>query len=373
MTATLQLTEDLIRIPSITPKDEGCLDLIIPRLEKLGFTIELFPCEDAINLWARLGDATPLVCLAGHTDVVATGDLAAWTSHPFKPEIRDGMLYGRGAADMKSGLAAMIVAVEEYLAHNKPNGSIAFLITSAEEGPSHLGTPVVIDALEQRGEKIDYCIVGEPSSSKQFGDTIKNGRRGSLTGQLVVQGKQGHIAYPHLAENPIHSVLKALDELVNIEWDQGNNYFEPTSLQISNLNSGTGQGNVIPGTLQCDFNFRYSPEVTAEQLTQKTLALLDAHKLNYDIEWTHFGNAFLTEEGKLTKICQQVVKNITGITPKLSTGGGTSDARYIAPTGAEVIELGVINKTIHQVNECASVNDIDQLKQVYLSMLQQLC
>ncbi len=374
MSAVLALTQQLIRIPSITPEDKGCLDIIAARLKKLGFTIEFFPCQKANNLWARRGTTGPVFCFAGHTDVVATGPLEQWQSPPFEPTIRDGYLYGRGAADMKSGVAAFIIAIENFLqVHPNHHGSIALLITSAEEGPSELGTPVVIKALEARGEKINYCIVGEPSSQNQLGDTIKNGRRGSMHGKLTVHGKQGHIAYPHLATNPIHAASKAIAELIALEWDKGNEYFQPTQLQFYEIQAGTGAGNVIPGVLTCGFNFRFSPEVSAPQLQQRVQAVLTAQQLKYDISWELSGMPFLTKVGKLVNACQDVIEAQLGIKTTLSTSGGTSDGRFIAPTGAEVVELGVSNATIHQINECVALTELEQLVKLYDGILIKMC
>lgn len=373
MTQVLELTKQLIRQPSITPEDAGCLELVIPRLQKLGFNIELFPAANAQNLWARIGTQKPLVCFLGHTDVVATGPLDQWTSPPFSPEIRDGYLYGRGACDMKAGVAAMIVAIENFLQKNpQPVGSIAVLLSSSEEGDSSIGTPVVVDALEIRGEKIDYCITGEPSSDKTLGDIIRPGRRGSLNGQLTIYGKQGHVAFPHNADNAIHKSLAALHELTQTKWDNGHPNFPATSFQISNLHAGTGANNVIPGELTCEFNFRFSPASTAESLEQQVVKILDAHHLKYKIDWSLSGNPFFTSPGKLSTVTQQVLQEVLNITPILSTGGGTSDGRFIAPTGAQVIEIGVSNQTAHQINERVKVDDLEKLVLVYEKILEQL-
>lgn len=373
MTRVLDLTRQLIRQSSITPQDAGCLDLIIPCLKKLGFTIELFPAGAAQNLWARYGSQKPLVCFLGHTDVVATGPLDHWCSPPFSPEIRDGYLYGRGACDMKAGVAAMIVAIEKFFANNpNPTGSIAVLLSSAEEGDSSIGTPVVVDALEKRGEKIDYCIVGEPSSDKVLGDTVRIGRRGSLNAVLTIYGKQGHVAFPHNADNAIHKSFAALQQLIQTTWNQGHPDFPSTSLQISNIQAGTGANNVIPGELTCEFNFRFSPASTEESLKQHVIKILDAHHLKYKIDWSLSGNPFFTAAGKLSAVTQQVLHDVLNITPMLSTGGGTSDGRFIAPTGAQVIEIGVSNQTAHQINERVKVDDLEKLVTVYEKILEQL-
>lgn len=372
-TAVLDLTKDLISRQSVTPEDAGCQQLMAQRLEALGFTIESMFFEDTLNLWARRGQGKPLFCFAGHTDVVPTGPLEQWTSPPFQPEIRDGMLYGRGAADMKGSLAAMVVATERFLATNPElTGDIAFLITSDEEGPFINGTKRVIEVLESRQEKIKWCLVGEPSSSKQLGDVIKNGRRGSLTGYLTVKGIQGHVAYPHLVDNPIHKAAPALAELAQTVWDQGNAYFPATSFQISNIHAGTGATNVVPGDVQLTFNFRYSTEVTAEQLQQRVLAILDQHGLNYSIDWVFNGLPFLTDSGELVASAVFAVQQVKGFAPSLETSGGTSDGRFIAPTGAQVLELGPCNGTIHKINECVAVADLEPLADMYQHILQQL-
>lgn len=373
MTPVIALAKALIERPSVTPEDAGCQTLMIERLKALGFNIEPMIFEDTTNLWARKGTEAPLMVFAGHTDVVPPGDHSQWQSAPFTPEIRDGYLYGRGAADMKGSLACMVVAVERFLAET-PNhkGSIAFLITSDEEGPFINGTTRVVDTLEARHEKMDYCIVGEPSSTAQIGDVIKNGRRGSITGDLTVQGVQGHVAYPHLAKNPIHSALAALDELAQKVWDQGNAYFPPTSFQIANIQSGTGASNVIPGEMQVQFNFRFSTELTAEQIRQQTQAILDKHDVNYDLKWTLSGHPFLTDKGTLLDAVVTSVEQITQRTPQLLTTGGTSDGRFIAQTGAQVIELGPINATIHKVDECVNVADLEILTDIYQRVLDNL-
>jgi len=373
MTATLDLAIDLIRRPSITPKDEGCQDVLIQRLEALGFKAEKLRFEDVDNLWLRRGDSGPLFCFAGHTDVVPPGPLEKWDSPPFAPEIRDGMLYGRGAADMKGSIAAMTTAVERFIAaHPEHNGSIAFLITSDEEGPSINGTVKVVEVLEARNEKIDWCLVGEPSSTGKVGDVIKNGRRGSLSGTLTVYGRQGHVAYPHLAENPIHRLAPALAELAAQEWDQGNEFFPPTTFQVSNLNAGTGANNVIPGEAVALFNFRFSTETTEAELKQRVHEILDRHGLHYDLEWTLSGHPFLTPEGELVEAAVAAIREQTGTDTELSTAGGTSDGRFIAPTGAQVLELGPLNATIHQRNEHVRVEDLDTLSAIYEGILERL-
>jgi len=373
MSATLELTLDLIRRPSVTPLDADCQTIMAERLAAIGFQIEHLRFDDVDNLWARRGTTSPVLCFAGHTDVVPTGNLERWASHPFAPEIREGKLYGRGTADMKSALAAMVVACERFVAeHPDHHGSIAFLITSDEEGPSINGTVKVIETLEARHEKITWCLVGEPSSSEQLGDVIKNGRRGSLNGKISILGKQGHVAYPHLARNPIHLALPALTELSLAEWDQGNAFFPATTFQISNIQSGTGATNVIPATVEALFNFRFSTEVTAEQLKQRTHEILDRHGLQYELQWTLSGQPFLTAEGELVAAAQQAIRSVTGLETELSTSGGTSDGRFIAPTGAQVLELGVLNASIHQIDEHVNVADLDPLTDIYQQILVQL-
>jgi len=373
MSATFDLACDLISRPSVTPDDMGCQEVMIQRLEAIGFTIERLRFDDVDNFWARRGTAAPVFAFAGHTDVVPTGPKDQWHSDPFKPEVRDGLLYGRGAADMKGSLAAMVTACERFVAeHSDHKGSIAFLITSDEEGPSINGTVKVVEHLEARGEKIDWCLVGEPTSTDQVGDIIKNGRRGSLGCQLTVHGVQGHIAYPHLAKNPIHLFAPALTELSNIEWDQGNDYFPATSFQVSNINGGTGATNVIPGDLHVIFNFRFSTEVTEQQLRDGVEAVLDKHQLNYTINWTLSGNPFLTPPGALVNATVDAIKDATGIDAELSTSGGTSDGRFIAPTGSQVIELGPRNDTIHKINECVNAKDLDKLSVIYERVLEKL-
>ncbi|WP_394205417.1 succinyl-diaminopimelate desuccinylase [Shewanella waksmanii] len=369
----LKLAQDLISRPSVTPLDEGCQELMADRLKQIGFDIESMVFEDTTNMWARRGNDGPLFCFAGHTDVVPTGDLNRWHTPPFDPVVIDGYLHGRGAADMKGSLAAMVVATERFIAnHPDHNGSIAFLITSDEEGPFINGTTRVIDTLEARNEKITWSLVGEPSSTHKLGDIVKNGRRGSLTGNLTVKGVQGHVAYPHLAENPIHKAAPALDELARMKWDNGNEFFPPTSFQIANINGGTGASNVIPGSLEVMFNFRYSTEVTAEILIQRVLNILDAHGLDYDISWIYNGLPFLTGEGPLLEATKEAIAEITGTETDPQTSGGTSDGRFIAPTGAQVIELGPVNATIHKVNECVKVADLALLARCYERILEKL-
>ncbi|MDU0111822.1 succinyl-diaminopimelate desuccinylase [Psychrosphaera aquimarina] len=371
LSETVELAKALISKESVTPEDAGCQQLMASRLEKLGFNIESLFYVDTLNMWARKGTQDPVFCFAGHTDVVPTGDVAKWTTPPFEPTIKDGMLYGRGAADMKGSLAAMVVATENFVKkHPDHKGSIAYLITSDEEGPFINGTMKVIDTLEKRNEKITWCLVGEPSSTNYCGDIVKNGRRGSLTGDLTINGVQGHVAYPHLADNPVHNVAHALFELTEIKWDEGNDYFPPTSFQISNINGGTGAGNVIPGELDIMFNFRYSTEVTAEQLVETVENLFDKHELNYKLDWTFNGLPFLTDTGTFIDAVSGAIKDVTGKDPILSTSGGTSDGRFIAPTGAQVIELGPCNATIHKLNECVGVDELDQLTLMYEKILE---
>ena len=384
--ATLDLSIALLERPSVTPDDDGCQDILSARLEQAGFDCEFMyfgerdktgEHAEVKNLWARRGTADPVICFAGHTDVVPTGDVDNWTYPPFTPTLKDGYLWARGAADMKTGIAAFTVAAEQFVKnHPEHNGSIAFLITSAEEGPSINGTVRVIETLEARNEKITYCLVGEPSSTDTLGDIIKNGRRGSLGAVLTVTGKQGHVAYPHLASNPIHAATSALAELTAATWDAGNDYFPATSLQISNINGGTGATNVIPETLEVIFNFRFSTETTEDELKAKTHAIFDKHfkdsKASYDIDWKLSGQPFLTPEGKLVSACQQAIKKVTDIDTTLSTSGGTSDGRFIAPTGAQVVELGVRNATIHQVDEKVEVGDLGKLAQIYEGILEHL-
>ncbi|AZQ84185.1 succinyl-diaminopimelate desuccinylase [Colwellia sp. Arc7-635] len=368
--STISLAQALIERPSVTPEDFGCQQLMAERLAALGFNNESMVFEDTTNLWSRRGNSGPVFCFAGHTDVVPAGNLESWNTPPFEPVISDGMLYGRGAADMKGSLAAMIVATERFVA-DYPNhqGSIAFLITSDEEGPFINGTTRVIDTLEARNEKIDYCIVGEPSSTSKLGDVVKNGRRGSITGELHIHGKQGHVAYPEHVINPIHQAMPVLAQLSEMHWDNGNDYFPPTSFQLSNIESGTGATNVVPGHLTAIFNLRYSTELTAEMIVEKVEALLTQQQLNYELNWTFNGQPFITEPSTLVDSVVQAIETCCDISPELSTSGGTSDGRFIAPTGAQVIELGPCNATIHQVNECVAVDDLILLTDVYYQTL----
>ncbi|MES2217868.1 MAG: succinyl-diaminopimelate desuccinylase [Pseudomonadota bacterium] len=373
MSPTLELAKKLISRPSITPDDEGCQKIISERLARANFKIESLRFGEVDNLWARYGDQAPLLVFAGHTDVVPTGPLDKWQSPPFEPEIRGDLLFGRGACDMKSGLAAMIVAAEKFV-RDQPDfkGSIAFLITSDEEGASIDGTKKVVAVLEQRREKIDYCIVGEASSEQLLGDQIRVGRRGSLHGKLIIHGKQSHIAYPELADNPIHNCFMALQALAKEKWDEGNEFFPPTSFQISNIHSGTGALNVIPGALEVRFNFRYSTAVTADELEARVTKILQQHKLKFDLQWDLSGLPFLTRQGKLVSASQQAIKAITSLDTRLTTGGGTSDGRFIAPTGAEVVEIGPCNASAHQVDEHVNVKDLERLAGIYLQVLETL-
>ena len=371
--ATLTLAQELIRRPSVSPEDHGCLQVIGQRLEAVGFRVERMPFGPVENLWARHGNARPVLCFAGHTDVVPTGPREEWQTDPFEPMVRDGLLYGRGAADMKSGLAAMVTASERFVAaHPNHGGSLAFLLTSDEEGPSVDGTRRVVETLEARGEKIDWCVVGEPSSTDALGDMVKIGRRGSLSGKLTVHGIQGHIAYPHLADNPVHALAPALAELASRVWDKGNDFFQPTSFQVSNINAGTGAPNVIPGELRARFNIRFSTEQTVEKLQQTVTEILNRHKVNYTLEWFVSGLPFFTPPGDLSAAVERVVKANTELKPQLSTTDGTSDGRFIAPTGAQVVELGVINATIHKVNEHVRVADMDALSKIYEQVMKAL-
>ncbi|WP_062267580.1 succinyl-diaminopimelate desuccinylase [Endozoicomonas arenosclerae] len=374
MTPTIELAIDLIQRPSVTPEDEGCQDLMISRLEPLGFKVEKLRFGEVENIWLRRGDSAPVLAFAGHTDVVPTGPVEKWDNPPFSPCVdENGMLLGRGAADMKGSLAAMVTACEAFVAENPDHkGSVAFLITSDEEGPAKNGTVKVIEHLEARNEKIDWCIVGEPSSTHQVGDIIKNGRRGSMHGHLVIRGIQGHVAYPHLARNPVHEVALALSELTGEEWDQGNDFFPPTSFQIWHIHAGEGASNVIPGKCEVNFNFRFSPEVTDKELQERVLTILDQHGLEYDIEWHVSGQPFLTRPGALVNAAKESIKAETGIDSELSTSGGTSDGRFIAPTGAQVVELGPVNATIHKVNECVKASDLDDLSRIYQGILKRL-
>ncbi len=367
---TLKLAKDLISRPSVTPEDAGCQTLMGSRLQAVGFNVEHLRFDDTDNFWARRGTTGPVLAFAGHTDVVPTGPLDKWDNHPFEPKVIDGFLHGRGAADMKGSLAAFLTATERFVAkYPDHKGSIAYLITSDEEGPAVNGTVKVVEHLEARGEKMDWCLVGEPSSTEKVGDVIKNGRRGSLGGRLVVKGIQGHVAYPHLAENPVHKAAPALAELAAIEWDQGNDHFPPTTFQISNINAGTGATNVIPGEVEVIFNFRFSTESTAEGLQKRVEEILDRHQLNYNVDWNLSGQPFLTPEGELVNAACQAIKSVAGYETELSTSGGTSDGRFIAPTGAQVLELGPLNATIHKVNECVSAADLDTLSDIYEQIL----
>jgi succinyl-diaminopimelate desuccinylase len=373
MSKTLELAIDLISRASVTPNDAGCQILIAERLKKLGFTIEHLRFGEVDNLWARHGEAQPLFVFAGHTDVVPTGPIENWRFPPFEPTIDNGFLYGRGAADMKSSIAAMLTACERFITeHPQHKGSIALLITSDEEGPGIDGTVKVIEHLQAKGEKIDWCLVGEPSSTDKLCDVVKNGRRGSLGGTLTIQGLQGHVAYPHLAENPIHKAAPVLKILCETEWDQGNEFFPPTSFQISNIKAGTGADNVIPGELEIMFNFRYSTEVTHTQLQQQVTNLLNEYGLKYNLAWRHSGFPFLTQPAELVAATVKSIYNVCGYEPTLSTTGGTSDGRFIAPTGAQVIEVGPLNATIHKVNECVNVEDLDNLSKIYQGIIEQL-
>jgi succinyl-diaminopimelate desuccinylase len=373
MSRTLDLTVDLMARASVTPADEGCQDVMIARLAALGFEVEKLTYGSVENFWARRGATAPVLCFAGHTDVVPTGPLEEWQTKPFSPTVRDGVLYGRGAADMKSGLAAMVTAAEEFVTtHPAHRGTIAFLITSDEEGPSVDGTKRVVETLLARGERIDWCIVGEPSSETVLGDTIKIGRRGSLSGRLTVHGVQGHIAYPHLAVNPIHTLAPALAELTSREWDQGNEHFQPTTFQVSNLSAGTGAPNVIPGELKARFNLRYSPVQTLDQLKHTVEDILRRHNVNFTLEWYVSGEPFYTPPGALSDAVCQAVAAITGKPPQFSTGGGTSDGRFIAALGAQIVELGVINSSIHKVNEQVRAADIDDLHRMFVGVMEQL-
>ena len=370
MSATLELAKSLISRASVTPDDNGCQALMINRLEKIGFTIYPLKFGDVDNFWAVHGNNGPIFSFAGHTDVVPAGDDDAWESNPFEPTIKNGMLYGRGAADMKGSLASMVVATENFIKKNpNHNGIIAFLITSDEEGVAINGTAKVMDFLKDSNQKIDFCLVGEPSSTAILGDVIKNGRRGSLNACLRVKGKQGHIAYPLLADNPIHLVTPALNQLCNEQWDNGNDYFPATSFQISNIHSGDKVTNVIPGEVEVMFNFRYSTETTKEELQKRVNDILDSHKLNYFVEWSHSGYPFLTPKGELVSACVDAIEKIKAIKPELSTSGGTSDGRFIAQEGTQVVELGPNNSTIHQVNESVSVQDLEDLSKIYSQVL----
>ncbi|ODT73501.1 MAG: succinyl-diaminopimelate desuccinylase [Nitrosomonadales bacterium SCN 54-20] len=370
---TLALAQILIARRSPTPFDNGCQEILIDRLEKMGFNIERIRCGEVDNLWARRGAEAPLICFAGHTDVVPTGPLEKWESDPFDPVTRNGRLYGRGAADMKGSIAAFITSIEAFVAeHPDHNGSIALLITSDEEGIAVDGTVRVVEVLKARNELIDYCIVGEPTSVDKLGDMIKNGRRGSLSGTLTVKGIQGHIAYPHLAKNPIHLAAPAIAELANTKWDEGNEYFPPTTWQISNMNGGTGATNVIPGEVTVLFNFRFSTASTIESLKARVHEILDRHNLEYDLQWENSGKPYLTPRGGLVDAVNAAIHTVTGIEPELSTSGGTSDGRFIADICPQVVELGPRNATIHKINEYVEVSDLDQLPQIYQLTMESL-
>ncbi|RZI42283.1 succinyl-diaminopimelate desuccinylase [Herbaspirillum sp. HC18] len=373
MSKTLALTEELISLSSVTPDDKGCQRRLAELLEPLGFKCESIEAGGVTNLWARKGTAQPLVVFAGHTDVVPTGPLDQWHSDPFVPTQRGGKLYGRGAADMKTSIAAMVVAVEEFTAaHPNHNGSIAFLLTSDEEGPATHGTVIVCDMLKERGEKLDYCIVGEPTSTDKLGDVIKNGRRGSMSGKLTIKGVQGHIAYPQMARNPIHLAAPALAELAAEKWDDGNEYYSPTSWQMSNIHAGTGATNVIPGEVVVDFNFRFSTASTADGLQQRVHAILNKYDFEYDLKWTISGYPFLTPRGKLSDAITSAIKAETGVDADLSTTGGTSDGRFIARICPQVIEFGPLNGSIHKIDEHVELRDIDPLKNIYRRTLENL-
>lgn len=370
---TLSLTKQLIARTSVTPDDAGCQQIMIERLQQLGFSVTNLRFEDVDNFWAIRGDQGPILCFAGHTDVVPTGPVENWRSPPFEPTAADGQLYGRGAADMKGSLAAMVVAVEQFIAeHPNHQGRIAFLITSDEEGVAKNGTVKVVEWLQQQGITPEYCLVGEPSSTTVCGDTIKNGRRGSLGAKLRIVGQQGHVAYPHLASNPIHKVAPALTDLCQEEWDQGNEFFPATSFQISNINGGTGATNVIPGELNLVFNFRFSTQVTDQQLRERTAAILDRHGLDYQLEWALSGQPFLTPAGELVDAAVASIKQTRGLDTQLSTAGGTSDGRFIAPMGTQVLELGPVNASIHQVDENVSIQDLELLTEMYQRVLENL-
>ena len=373
MSETLKLAMDLIARPSVTPRDEGCQEIMIARLEKIGFQIDRLPFGEVHNFWAQRGKAAPLVVFAGHTDVVPTGPLEAWTSDPFRPQIREGFLYGRGAADMKGSLAAVITAIEAFVARQpKHAGAIGLLITSDEEGPAVDGTVKVVDWLKAGGRKIDFCIVGEPSCQKTLGDVIKIGRRGSLNGRLTVHGVQGHIAYPQPGHNPIHAFAPALNTLVGLEWDRGNEFFPPTSFQVSNIQAGTGAENVTPGQLSAAFNFRFSTAVTEAELRQRVEQVLAASGVRYDLNWNLSGLPFFTGKGQLVQALSQAVRDTLGQNPDLSTSGGTSDGRFIAAPGTEVAEFGPLNATIHRIDECVAIADLESLSQVYTRTLERL-
>ena len=372
MSATLDLAKQLIELPSVTPEDKGCQEIIAKRLEKLGFKIEHLPFENVSNLWAQLGNEGPLFIFAGHTDVVPAGPLDEWSFDPFTAQVHDGFLYGRGAADMKSSLAAMITATERFLEDHKLKSRLGFLISSDEEGQAINGTRKVVETLLNRSIQIDYCLVGEPSSSISLGDTIKIGRRGSLNCKLNIIGIKGHIAYPHLASNPIHAALPALKKLMEMEWDTGNEVFPPTSFQISNIHAGVGTDNVIPGSMEIDFNLRFSTEIDAETIKKVVIETLDQDEINYETQWHLSGEPFLTTKLELIDVVTESVTEVTGITPQQSTSGGTSDGRFISPAGAQVVEFGPCNATIHKIDECIEIKDIELLSCVYETILRKL-
>lgn len=370
---TLSLAKQLISRHSLTPTDDGCIDIIGARIAPLGFNLEKMPHGDVDNLWARRGNASPVICFAGHTDVVPTGPVKEWDSDPFTPTVRDGLLYGRGASDMKGSLAAFVTAIEKFVAeHPQHRGSIAMLLTSDEEGVAVDGTARVVETLQERNEKLDYCIVGEPTCVAKTGDTIKNGRRGSLSCTLIVKGVQGHIAYPHLAKNPVHLVAPTIAELASTTWDNGNEFFPPTSWQISNIQAGTGATNVIPGSVNIQFNFRFSTASTEDALKQKVRTILDSHGLEYELEWESSGKPYLTSRGDLVDTASAAIKQVLGLDTELSTSGGSSDGRFIADICPQVIELGPLNATIHKINECVAVADLDALSEIYYFTLVRL-
>ena len=369
----IALTKALIARPSVTPKDADCQTMMIERLQAIGFQCESLRFGEVDNFWATRGETGPTLVFAGHTDVVPTGPEASWDTAPFDPIEKDGYLFGRGAADMKASLAAMVVAAEAFIAgHPDHSGRLGFLITADEEGPAVDGTTKVVETLRNRGEKLDWCVVGEPSSVDQLGDTIKNGRRGSLNGVITVRGIQGHIAYPHLADNPIHHAFAALNALADEAWDQGNDFFDPTSLQFSNINAGTGATNVIPGELTAVFNIRFSTEITDVELRRRCESILRAHQLHFDIEWSLSGNPFLTEPGALVQAVSESIEEVVGVTTELSTSGGTSDGRFIATLGTQIVELGPINASIHQRNEHVKIDDIPKLTKIYHGIMVRL-
>jgi succinyl-diaminopimelate desuccinylase len=369
----LDLTQQLIARRSVSPEDAGCLDIVMTILKPLGFDCEIIASNGTTNLWARRGKAAPLVCFAGHTDVVPTGPVENWQIDPFTPTVKDGVLYGRGASDMKSSIAAFVLALKEFVtAHPDHPGSLAVMFTSDEEGPATDGTVKVVEALARRGEKPDYCVVGEPTSVKQLGDMIKNGRRGSLSGVLTVKGVQGHVAYPHMARNPIHDVAAAIAELATTEWDRGNEYFPPTTWQVSNFNAGTGANNVIPGEAHLKFNFRYSTASTTESLQTLVHGILDRHGVDYELEWKYDGRPFLTPRGDLVDAVAKAIKDVTGVDTELSTTGGTSDGRFIADICPQVVEFGPTNATIHKVNECLPVKEVETLPAIYRRIIELL-